>query len=87
MKFRRPSSSQHILPVIAMPSKISNSTKEAIIAVLIITGVVLYLYIFHFLLGMTWMIYVLVIAALAMMIIRKLVSLRRKRASVTAGTA
>ncbi len=70
-----------------MPSKISNSTKEAIIAVLIITGVVLYLYVFHFLLGMTWMIYVLVIAALAMMIIRKLVSLRRKRASVTAGTA
>ncbi len=70
-----------------MPSKISNSTKEAIIAVLIITGVVLYLYVFHFLLGMTWMIYVLVIAALAMMIIRKLASLRRKRASVTAGTA
>jgi uncharacterized membrane protein len=76
-----------MLPVIAMSTSLKKSTKETIIAVLVITGVVVYLYVFHFLLGMTWMIYVLVIAVLALMIVRKMVALKKQKARVAAATS
>jgi Flp pilus assembly protein TadB len=64
---------------IAMPTRLSNSTKETIIAAILIAAVVIFLYIFHFLLGMTWMVYVLVIAVLGVMLLRKMTALKRKK--------
>ncbi len=68
-----------------MPTNLSESTKKAILAVLIVTGVVVFLFVFHFLLGMTWMIYVLVIAVLAVMIVSKVIALKKNKARETAG--
>nr|MDO8085670.1 hypothetical protein [Candidatus Sigynarchaeum springense] len=68
-----------------MPAHISDSAKESILAILVISGVVVFLIVFHFILGMTWMIYVLVIAVIALIFVRKIVALKRQRAGAIAG--
>jgi hypothetical protein len=70
-----------------MPEPKDNLVKNPIIAVLIIAGVVVFLIIFHFILGITWMIYVVVLAVLFLIIIRKALSLRKPRGRPAAGTA
>ena len=67
---------------IAMPTRLRNSAKETIIAAILVAAVVIFLFIFHFLLGMTWMVYVLVIAVLGVMLLRKMASLKRKKGSL-----
>ncbi len=72
--------------VICVPVPKSNVVKNPLVAVLIIAGVVIYLVIFHFVLGMTWMIYVLVLAVLFLIIIRKVISMRKHGVRPPAGT-
>lgn len=70
-----------------MPTSLKESTKQTIIAVLIITGVVVFLIICRYILGMTWMIYVLVISVIILLFVRKMVALKRQKAKTSAGTS
>ncbi len=70
-----------------MPARFTDSAKQAIVAVLVIGGVLVFLFIFHFILGMTWMIYVLVIAVFSLILIRKMVALKKQKARSTASTS
>jgi uncharacterized membrane protein len=70
-----------------MAIRSNNSAKTAIFGVLIVTGVVVFLYVFYFILGITWMVYVLVISVFIMMIARKAVSIRKHSARTAAGSS
>ncbi|MEX2682447.1 MAG: hypothetical protein Q6373_012670 [Candidatus Sigynarchaeota archaeon] len=70
-----------------MPAPLSDSMKNGLFAVLVIIGVVVILFIFHFIFGATWMIYVLVIAVFALMLVRKMVALKKQRKGTIPGNS
>ncbi|NMC07151.1 MAG: hypothetical protein GYA24_18185 [Candidatus Lokiarchaeota archaeon] len=66
-----------------MPVPKDEFVKNPLFAGLIIAAVVAYLIIFHFLLGMTWMIYVLVLAVVVLILIRKLKVMKAQKAQLS----